>query len=148
VRFVLGTGVTASPELSDLWLGGDTDLERAKECGKPTAEQLSLFLEATQEFGLSGRIRAFYVESMTPTLRGFAISEVCATGPMAPLEGMVAVMNGVGRRTLPHEFGHVLLNVRAGAHSVLSSNIMHISPGATGEDLVAPGQCRIIYNRA
>ena len=112
VQFVLGTATTVSPELSDRFLGGDTDLQMAG-CGNVAQEELDTFLGATAEFGLSSRIKVFYVASMTPSNQGTSAAPLCATGPRAPLRDMVVVMNGHNRRTLAHEFGHILMNTFA-----------------------------------
>ena len=145
VQFVLGTATTVSPELSDRLLGGDTDLQMAG-CGNVAQEELDTFLGATAEFGLSSRIKVFYVASMTPSNQGISAAPLCATGPRAPLRDMVVVMNGHNRRTLAHEFGHILMNTFAD-HSVVPNNLLHISRGSTGERL-EPVQCAIVFSRA
>ena len=145
VQFVLGTATTVSPELSDRFLDGDTDLQMAG-CGNVAQEELDTFLGATAEFGLSSRIKVFYVASMTPSNQGTSAALLCATGPRAPLRDMVVVMNGHNRRTLAHEFGHILMNTFAD-HSVVPNNLLHISRGSTGERL-EPVQCAIVFSRA
>src|SRR5262249_30389720 len=109
-------------------------------------EELSTFLGAPAAFGLSSRIKVFYVASMTPRNQGVATSALCATSVKAPLRDMVVVTNGHDRRTLAHEFGHILMNT-FGDHSVRSDNLLHISSGATGERL-EPVQCGIIFARS
>jgi peptidoglycan hydrolase-like protein with peptidoglycan-binding domain len=145
VQFAVGTAVTASSALSDSFLGGDTDLQMA-DCGSATAEELNMFLGASTAFGLTSRIKVFYVESMTPSSQGDSTAPLCATGARAPLRDMVVIMNGHSQRVLAHEFAHILMNTFA-EHSVRADNLQHIDAGATGERL-EPVQCGIVFARS
>jgi hypothetical protein len=146
VQFSLGTGVTVEPDLSDSFLGGGTDLPTAG-CGAATPEELAMVLGSTEQFGLTGRIKVFYVASMTPSLQGLSTAPLCATGPRAPLRDVVYVMNGHSQRALAHEFAHILMNT-FGEHSVRPDNLQHIDAGATGDERLEPVQCGIIFARA
>ena len=147
IEFRLGTQVNIPDSLSNSLLGGDTDLLMA-DCGAVSSEDLITFLTATSLFGLSNSIIAFYVDTLhegTTRLRGDSISGLCATGPRAPMQGMIAISNGVDARTFPHELAHILMNAFAD-HSVTENNLQHVSSGATGEN-ISPVQCAIMYTR-
>jgi hypothetical protein len=77
--------------------------------------------------------------------RGISVSALCATGPRAPMQGMISIASGVDARTFPHEIAHVLMNTFAD-HNVTENNLQHISAGATGE-AIAKVQCDIMYTR-
>ncbi len=145
VQFAMKIGRTVSPELSDKWLGGDTDLEKQSTCGRPTAEEKDTFSGATNELNLSSRIRAFYVSTISSRDRGYSLPPYCATGDAAALQGMVVVSNSGMQRTLAHELGHVLLN--SGVHPPDTNNLMHETNTATGEQLT-PEQCATINANA
>lgn len=149
IQFQIGTQVTVPPSLSDSLLGGDTDLLMGTTCGTVSAEDLNTFLTVTSLFGLTNPIIAFYVDTLhqgTERLRGVSISALCATGPTAAMEGMMAIASGVDARTFPHELAHILMNTFED-HRVTENNLQHISAGATGEK-IAPVQCAIMYTRA
>jgi hypothetical protein len=110
-------------------MGGDTDLLMG-DCNQVSSEDLIVFLTATSLFGLTSPVIAFYVDTLHETsggrLRGVSVSPLCATGPRAPMEGMMAVANGAGSRTFPHELAHILMNTFAD-HSVTVDNLQHVS---------------------
>ena len=144
VQFALGTGVTVTPTLSDTWLGGDTDLQTGT-CGSPTGEELNAFNGGSTQFHLSGRLRAFYAETISSGNRADSYPPYCATGAAAPLAGMASISNSAAPRTLAHEFGHILLN--SAVHPPDTNNLMHETNSATGEHLT-PEQCATIYANA
>jgi outer membrane protein OmpA-like peptidoglycan-associated protein len=147
VRFTMGSGRTAPQALSDIWLGGDTDMNWVGDsvCGKTTNEEINTFSGATSQFGLSSRFRVFYVASCTPGARGFSVPPFCATGARAAIRDMIVVTNDdPADRTLAHELGHILLNT---GHSDDQNNLMHTTNGATGAQLTSD-QCTTIFANA
>jgi len=147
IEFRIGTQVNIPDSLSNSLLGGDTDLLMA-DCGAVSSEDLITFLTATSLFGLTSSIIAFYVDTLhegTTRLRGTSTSGLCATGPRAPMQGMIAISNGVETRTFSHELAHVLMNTFSD-HRVTENNLQHVSPGAKGNN-IAPVQCAIMYTR-
>jgi len=150
VQFALGSGVSVVPSLSDTWLGGDTAMSRGTTRGAIHAEQTASYDGATAAFGLSGRIRAFYVDSLVGGSRATSFPRNWATGTAAPYEGMVIVTNGGARRSLAHEFGHILLDADGGVHTTHpggADNIMEPTDSATGETL-EPAQCATIFTNS
>lgn len=148
IQFRLGKQVPMPGFLSDFLLRGDTDF-LVGDCGAVSAEDLATFLTASQLFGLTNPIRAFYVNTLHDTdgdrLRGTSVSPLCGTGPRAPMTGMVSVANDAGSRTFPHELAHTLMNTFED-HSVTTDNLQHTSNGSTGVKL-SPVQCAIMYSR-
>jgi hypothetical protein len=148
IEFKMGTLVTIPPLLSNSLLQGDTDLLMG-DCAAVSAEDLNTFLTVTSLFGLTNPMVAFYVDTLhegTQRLQGVSVSALCATGPRAPMQGMLAVANGAGARTLPHELAHILMNTFAD-HQVTKNNLQRVGSGVTGEN-IAPVQCAIMYTRA
>ncbi len=148
IQFRLGKQVTMPANLSDFLMGGDTDF-LVGDCGAVSAEDLTTFLTATQLFGLTNPIKAFYINTLHNTagrqIRGQSVSPLCGTGPRAPMTGMMSIANGAGGRTFPHELAHILMNT-FGDHSETADNVQHVSKGSTGAKL-APVQCAIMYSR-
>ena len=150
VQFQLGDGRSVIGSLSDSWLGGDTAMSRGTTRGAIHAEQTAAYDGATRAFGLSGRIRAFYVDSLVGGSRATSFPANWATGAAAPYEGMVIVTNSAGTRTLAHEFGHILLDADGTVHSTHpggTDNIMEPTNSATGSTL-HPTQCPTIVSHA
>jgi hypothetical protein len=117
VRFRLRR-VDPTPAQSDLWLGGNTDLATTTSC-TPTAEEVALYTGATTAHSLTGRIRSFYVRSLSgPAIDAHSYQASC----QASTNEMVEVANDAGGRELAHEFGHILLD--STAHSSDSNNLM------------------------
>jgi len=142
VRFTHGIDATATPAQTTGWLGADRALAVAPACGSSTAEQRAMFNGATTAFGLTARIRAFFVSSIT----GYAASAVsipqyCATGTLAPFRNYMAIENGADTSTMAHEVGHILLN--SGGHPV--GSIMQARPRPN--EITDP-QCTTIYTNA
>lgn len=150
VQFQMSQGVSVVADLSDTWLGGDTAMSRGTARGVIDPEQTAAYDGATGTFGLSGRIRAFYVESLVGGSRATSFPANWATGAAAPYEGMVIVTNGADTRTLAHEIGHILLNVDGTVHTTHpggTGNIMEPTSSATGSTL-DPSQCPVIFGNA
>jgi hypothetical protein len=149
VQFALRKGLSVAPSLSNTWLGGDTTLNRGTSPGV-VREEAPTYDGATSAFGLSSRIRAFYVEAIDPPARATSRPPVWATGPAAPYADMVIVTNGAASRSLAHEFGHLLLNVSGAVHTAHpggTDNLMEPTDSATGETL-EPTQCTTIFANA
>jgi len=151
VNLQMGKGLSVIPSLSDKWLGGDTIMNRATARGAIDAEQSTTYDQATATFGLSSRIRAFYVDDMNPSVAlATSFPAVWATGVAAPYEGMVIVTNAAASRSLAHEIGHILLNADGAVHTGHpggTSNLMEPTATATGETL-EPTQCATIFANA
>jgi Domain of unknown function (DUF4157) len=140
VRFRLHR-VDATNAESDSWLGGDTDLAISSSC-TPTAEEVSAYTGAGATYHLSGRVRAFFVRSMSGA--SFDASSFHA-GCGSATDEMVEVSNMAGGRELAHEFGHLLLNEGNSAHSPDTSNLMaDPDPGTQ----LTPAQRATIYANA
>ncbi|HEY9435176.1 MAG TPA: DUF4157 domain-containing protein [Blastocatellia bacterium] len=137
-------------KLSDTWLGGDTDLKRDSSCGGVHAEEKAMFDGAKSEYSLSSRMRAFYVETFTPSdALAYSSPPYCSIGDQEPYLNHVVVRNDALKDTLAHELGHILLN--SGEHKGIDNpsdkkNLM-FAPGRTASDL-DDSQCKIIYNNA
>jgi len=150
VQFTTGQDQPVPNDLSDAWLGGDTDVRVANTCGAVEAEQKAMFDGAANRYGLSSRMRAFYVHSFSNyNALAFSLPPYCATGAAAPYEDHLIIKDGAHDDTLAHELGHILLN--SGDHHGIDNprdtrNVM-FAPGRTGSDIDA-SQCKTIYNNA
>ncbi|MEO6279545.1 MAG: hypothetical protein ABIP59_17200 [Roseateles sp.] len=133
VHFTLSSNNTATTADSDTWLGGDTDLDNSAGCGTATTEELTAYGGSSLRFAPSGRIRAFYVDSVASGDRGYSNPAYCATGTASGLKDMAAVTNSGRDRTLAHELGHILMN--SGDHPSDTNNLMHPTNTATGNEL-------------
>lgn len=143
VQFSLGKNETASTADSDTWLGGDTEISKGT-CGGASKEELDTWNGATAKFKLSGKLRAFYVATVSSGDRAYSFPPYCATGPAAPVSGMANVSNSGASRTLAHEIGHILIN--SGDHPADTKNLMHPTNTATGNDLTAAQKAAIYAN--
>jgi hypothetical protein len=114
VRLVHGVNQPATPLQTTTWLAGDTTLRSANACGTVSGEERTMHREATTAFGLSGRIRAFFVQNFTaPGAVAYSWPPFCATGGASAFRGAVVVRNAAMPEDLGHEIGHVLLNASA-----------------------------------
>jgi hypothetical protein len=145
VRLVHGANQTASAAQTAAWIGADR-ICTTGTCGAASAEERTLMTGATGTFGLTSRLRAFYVLNITSNARAESYPPYCATGGAAVIRNMIKVTNTASGKTLGHEVGHVLLN--SGAHPAGTTNVM--SPTNTaplGEDFTN-AQCTTLYNNA
>jgi hypothetical protein len=126
-------------------LGGDNILHKTTACGSPTVEETSLFSGASADFGLSSRIRAFYVHSTTPSEPAYSFPPFCATGAASVVRNMAVVTNTASVRGLAHEFGHILLN--NGNHPSDPLNLMS-APGSPPGEQLTPADCATIFANA
>jgi hypothetical protein len=150
VQFQMTHGVSVIPDLSDTWLGGDTAMSRGTTRGAIDAEQTAAYDGATATFGLTGRIRAFYVESLVGGSKATSFPANWATGAAAPYEGMIIVTNSGATRTLAHEIGHILLDADGTVHTTHpggTDNIMEPTGSSTGSTL-DPTQCPTVFSHA
>jgi hypothetical protein len=152
VQFSLGQEPPVPDEKSDEWLKGDTDVDRTegRGCGNVGGEEQAMFDGATAEWGLSSRMRVFFVETFHPGDNlAYSIPPYCATGDEGPYVNHAVLRNTALSDTLAHEFGHILLN-SADHHGIDDkndkNNLMY-APGRTGSKL-DDSQCKIIYNNA
>jgi len=142
VRFTHGVDATATAAQTTGWLGADNALNASNACGSTSAEERALFNGATAAFGLSARIRAFFVQQITGvSASGYSYPPYCATGAAAALRNTAFIENSGDDSTLGHEIGHILLN--SGAHP--SGNLMQ--PRPRPNELTDP-QCATIYANA
>jgi len=150
VQFDFGIGVTVDPTDSDTWLGGDTVLDRFTACGTISPEEQAMYDGARASYSIGNRFQAYYVERLNPGARAASKPPYCATGVAAPYVDTTRVSNQGQRRTLAHEFGHILLN--SGRHTGIdnpadTSNLMIPTNSSTGETL-DPTQCATIFANA
>jgi hypothetical protein len=143
LQFVQNT-TTQIGALETLAILGPDNLLDVAECGDITLNEAALVLSMGVR-NLSGRVTLVYVNTMNPSSRGLSVSPKCATGLRGPLIDTAIIEAASDSRTPAHEIGHVLLNVFAD-HAVVTSNIMHVTPGSTGSD-AAKVQCDIIFAR-
>jgi peptidoglycan hydrolase-like protein with peptidoglycan-binding domain len=159
VRFALSGGGSESPDRTRALLGGDTVLHMNPRMGSPTTEEITMFNGATADFNLSGRIRAFYVNSLTPSSTpsgdtdAYSIPPSAATGFRATLRNMVVITDKGSVRALAHEFGHILLDQGNNAHYGVDGNFLGpeylMSPaGSTPGERITPNQRRTIFDNA
>jgi hypothetical protein len=143
LQFVQNSSTQLGPVETFGILGFDGLLDVAN-CGDITLNEGALALSMGLR-GLSGRVRLVYVNTLNPSSRGLSVSPKCGTGLRSPLADTVMIEAASDSRTPAHEIGHVLLNVFAD-HAVVTSNIMHVTPGSTGND-AARVQCDILFAR-
>ena len=145
VRFVKGIGASANLEDSDSWIGGDTVMQMGF-CETPKPDEFNTMLIAEAAFGLTSRIRAFYVESVSSGVWGCSRPPSCGTGEATILHGMVVVSNKGSVGTLAHELGHILLD--GGGHSGYKDNLMYLDAGGREGENLDRGQRYWIYENA
>jgi hypothetical protein len=98
---------------------------------------------ATTRFGISARIRTFYVRTIG---NGPRASSCPPTGAIPLLTRRVYVSNDALGRSLAHEIGHILLN--PGPHSTDVTNIMATTNSSPLGETIDDGQCNRIYGNA
>jgi hypothetical protein len=151
VQFVKGQEPPVPNDLSNTWLGGDTDVRVANTCGSVEAEQKAMFDGAASTFGLSSRMRAFYVQSFSNyDAVAFSFPPRCATGDAAPYVNHIIIQDTENDDTLAHELGHILLNSYEHDgidHPGDTNNLMTAGGRRTGSE-IDDSQCKIIYNNA
>jgi hypothetical protein len=149
IQFTAGVNETATKGNSDIWLYGDTVLNREQGCGKaPSSEETDLFNEASTTHKLSAPYRVFYVESVDPPARAYSNGSYCPA--RSPILNMIAVTNKAEDRSLAHELGHEL--IPTGSHTGIdkpgdTDNLMEPTESATGE-VVDATQCSSAYSNA
>jgi len=142
VRFVPGVTAVATPADSTAWIGADLRLQEGN-CSVASAEERRMNNGATARFGLSARIRAFYVSVLSS---GDRASSCPPTGSI-PLQRRVAWVSNTGLgRSLAHELGHILLD--PGPHKTATSNIMTPTNTAPLGETIDDTQCARIYSKA
>jgi len=144
VKFVLTGGGSIDNATTTSLLGGDTDLDTAPACGAFSAEENAMRIGATSMLGLTGKIKVFYVQSMTPANNGVSAPPFCATGVAAPFMFHTYISNSANQRTLAHEMGHQLLNCEC--HGQVDPNNLMV-PNSPGSNL-EPAQEATIFTNA
>jgi hypothetical protein len=152
VRFAVTGGGFESEERTRALLGGDTVLNKTGDCRSPTAEEVSMFRGAAADFSLSGRIRAFYVQSAQPAsadMNAYSFAPYCATAGGAAARNMVVMTNQASASVLAHEFGHILLNQGNSAHDDMDPEfLMNSGESSTPGARITPTQCDLIFKNA
>ena len=154
VRFASDRGASEGAEDTRALLGGDNVLNASSKCGNPpTAEEIAMFDGATADFNLSGRIRAFYVGSITPSTTpdghtdAYSLIPSCTTGSHDAVGNMVVITDTASERALAHEFGHILLNEGSSVHNIDEGYLMSPAGPTSGERLT-PDQSKTIFDNA
>ncbi len=143
VRFSHGINATATNAQTTGWLGGNTDLRASNNCGQASAEERAMFLGASAQFGLGGRIRAFFVASYSGAGGvAYSVPRYCGTGPAFVLRGMAIIQNTSGKGDLAHESVHILAN---SPQHLPDPNLMGASPLSVR---LNEAQCTAIYNNS
>lgn len=143
VRLVPGVQQPATPADTTAWIGTDGILQEANSCTTASAEERRMINGATTRFGLSARIRTFYV----PALNTGSRADSCPpTGSSALLRRRVYVTNDGMGRSLAHEIGHILLD--PGPHRTNVANIMTPTNSSPLGETIDDGQCNTIYRNA
>ncbi|HTA23111.1 MAG TPA: DUF4157 domain-containing protein [Terriglobales bacterium] len=129
IKLVHGVDSTATPLQTTTWLGGDTDLRTAASCGSSSHEERAMFNGASAQFGMTGRIRAFFVATFSnqPGADAYSNPPFCASAG-AGLRGMAVVENVAGKGVLGHECVHIIQN--SGTH-LPDPNLMGSDPLST-----------------
>jgi hypothetical protein len=102
---------------------------------------------ATNEFGLTQRIRAFFVQDCPAS--GYSQPPYCATGAGRVVRDMAVVNNSGDTDTLAHEMGHILIN--SGSHrpagSIMEPRQLHGNPQESSRPtvIISDRQCDRIY---
>ncbi len=147
VGFTTGQNITVAAADSDTRLGGDTDLAAANACGSVSIEEKTLFDGAKAKYGLSSRMKLFFVDTFSGvgSAAAYSYPPYCATGSASPYVDHAVITNGAYCDTVAHELGHILIN--SGDHQSIDdptsrSNIM-FAPGRNDSEIDAT-QCLII----
>lgn len=149
VQFTKGQEPPVTKDQSDSWLGGDTDVKVSSGCNTVDAEEKAMYDGATQEYKLSSRMRAFYVETFSGyNAGGYSIPPYCAGGAAAPYVSHIVLRNNAPDDGLAHEFGHILLN--SGDHHGIDdpSDPENLMAPDGGKGKIDDSQCKTIYNNA
>ena len=151
VNFTTGQDVTVPDNLSNTWLGGDTDVNVAGvTCGAVTGEEKSLYDGPTAHYSLGSRMRVFFVKTFSGyDALAFSRPPYCATGTAASYANHAILKNAALPDTMAHEFGHILLNneVHHGVDDPSDTCNLMYSPGRTGS-VIDASQANTIYNNA
>lgn len=147
VRLSPGVQATATAPQTLAWLGGNTNLRSSNNPGAPSVEERNLGVTATAVLGLGGRIRAFFVATVTgrlPGSRGYSFPPF--SGPAASVRDMVVVRNSGTEKTLAHEIGHVLINT--GHPGVAGQTLMDPTGVAPLGEAITNPDCATLYANA
>ena len=145
VRFVHGISQTATAADTTAWIGADRVCATGT-CGAASAEERALMTGATARFGLSSRLRAFYLLDVGSHARAESYPPYCATGGAAVTRNMLEITNDSNGRSLAHEAGHVLLN--NGNHPTDLLRVMGPAGRAPQGETFTDTECSTIYANA
>lgn len=143
VRLVPGVQAEATAADTLAWIGAEGTLQTPGLCSSASAEERRMITGATTRFGISARIRTFYVRTIG---NGPRASSCPPTGAIPLLTRRVYVSNDALGRSLAHEIGHILLN--PGPHSTDVTNIMATTNSSPLGETIDDGQCNRIYGNA
>ncbi|MCQ4164909.1 eCIS core domain-containing protein [Tahibacter harae] len=134
----------ATPQQSADWIGAEGELDDAG-CGS-AREPEKLAREANAAFGLSSRLRAFYVRRV----KSARASSCPPGGSAAALGNTTWVGNASDGRTLGHELGHILLDfpLSVNDHSSDTTRLMAISNISPLGETLNDDECTRIHRHA
>ena len=101
---------------------------------------------ATARFGLSSRLRGFYLLDIGSHARAESYPPYCVTGGAAAVRNMMKITNNSNGRTLAHEAGHILLN--NGNHPANLQRVMGPAGAAPQGETFTDAECSTIYANA
>ena len=145
VRLVHGKNEIATPAETTAWIGADRSCTGGL-CGGASTEERALMTGATARFGLTSRLRAFYMVDIGSHARAESFPPYCATGGGAVALNMIKLTNTASGKTLGHESGHILLN--SGTHPAGSTNVMSPTNTAPLGETFTDAQCSTLYANA
>ncbi|HEY2190120.1 MAG TPA: hypothetical protein VGH48_16310 [Caldimonas sp.] len=146
VRLTHSANQTASPAQTNAWIGNDHSLADPS-CGSLSAEQRKLSQGANAAFGLSGRIRVFYVQALDSKARA---NSCPPAGVAALVKGVTWISNDATDRTLGHELGHQLIDSGPGVddHVKDQARLMAVSNVTRLGETLTDRECNRVYNNA
>lgn len=144
VHFSFGSGGSENATRTQQLLGGDTQLDGSGVCATLSTDESTLISGATADFGLSSRIKAYFVATTNNGLP-YSRPAFCATGAASAALDTAFITNNGSIRALAHEIGHILLN--SGVHPPNLNNLMGAAGTPPGEQLTTP-QCTTIFANA
>ena len=145
VRLVPGINATATAADTAAWVGRDR-ICATGTCTAASVEERTLMAGATARFGLSSRLRAFYLLNIGSGARAESFPPYCATGGAASVRNMIKITNNSNGRTLAHETGHILLN--NGDHPANLQRVMGPAGGAPQGEAFLDSECSTLYANA
>ena len=146
INFTVGQDKPVPEDLSEKSIGKDRDANFSGiTCAHAPPEEVSMYDGPTKKYGLSSRMRAFYVEKFSGyAAGGFSRPPYCADGNSSPYVNHIVLQNTAPKSGLAHELGHILLNNGEHADATESKNLMGTSGGSELDDK----RCKDMYTNA